>query len=57
MPLPPPVPFSVMLPVPVLVTAATWKMPKLPRPLELPPVPVIEIAPPEPASACWMYTP
>jgi hypothetical protein len=46
-----------MLPAPVLLMAAPWLIPKLLRPLELPPVPVIEIAPPEPARAYWTYTP
>ena len=41
---------SVMLPAPVLLTAPFWRMPKFWLPLELPPVPVIEIAPPEAAS-------
>ena len=50
-PVPPPVPFRVMLPAPVLVIAAVWLMPKLLVPLELPPVPVIEIAPPLPLMA------
>ena len=50
-PVPPPVPIRVMLPAPILVIAAFWVMPQLLPPLELPPVPVIETAPPLPARA------
>jgi hypothetical protein len=46
-----------MLPAPVLVTAALSRMPRLLEPLELPPVPVTEIAPPLPASAPPTSTP
>ena len=56
-PVPPPVPLSVMVPVPVLVMAPLWLIPKLLAPLELPPVPVIEIAVPEPASNAPAFTP
>ena len=57
LPVPPPVPFRVMLPVPVSEMDPVWLIPLLDDPLELPPVPVIEIAPPLPASATVEETP
>jgi hypothetical protein len=57
LPVPAPTPFSVMLPVPVLVMSAVWLMPLFCVPLELPPVPVIEIAPPPPARRPPALTP
>jgi hypothetical protein len=46
-----------MEPAPVLVTAPPWVMPKLLLPLELPPVPVMETAPPLAPSDVAMLMP